>query len=212
MINSSPLRSLAKKTGTFYLILKFCQKKKLHNWLKNGTTGPAPQITKLNIIKHYVKTQDPEVFVETGTYRGDTVEYIAKTGKRCITIELSKHYYTEAKKNLSKYKNIQVLQGNSGKLLKEVIERENKRIVFWLDGHSSGGKTAQPEVDTPIIEELITIFNHPINQHTILIDDARLFNGENGYPTLKRLLEIVEENGNYDTLIASDIIRLTPKY
>lgn len=58
---------------------------------------------------------------------------------------------------------------------------------------------------------LKAILNHPIKQHVILIDDARCFDGTNGYPYLDDLLRVIGEDGSYIAEVSTDIIRLIPR-
>ena len=88
------------------------------------------------------------------------------------------------------------MHGDSGEILPELLNNINEPILFWLDGHYSAGNTSKGSLNTPIIKELVTIFQHPIKQHIILIDDARLFNGADDYPTSVEVSTIAE---NTDT-------------
>ena len=64
-----------------------------------------------------------------------------------------------------------------------MINTSNGRILFWLDGHYSGEGTGGCDEVCPIIAELRLIAQSKRKDHCILIDDARLFIGEDGYPT-----------------------------
>ena len=86
-----------------------------------------------------------------------------------------------------------------------------KPALFWLDGHYSGGETARGKKDTPILEELITIFGAK-EEHIILIDDARLFGSAKDYPSLKELAFFCRnKKPNIDFVVLDDCIRITPK-
>jgi len=91
-----------------------------------------------------------------------------------------------------------------------VVNQLTTPALFWLDGHYSGGLTAQGDSDTPISAELTAILTSPCKTHVILIDDARCFDGNNGYPYLEDLLKTVREKSNYCIEVSTDIIRLTP--
>jgi hypothetical protein len=54
-----------------------------------------------------------------------------------------------------------------------------------------------------------TIFQSNL-PHVILIDDARLFDGTGGYPTIAHLQEFLGERG-YLLAVEDDIVRLTPE-
>jgi hypothetical protein len=73
-------------------------------------------------------------------------------------------------------------------------------------------QTAKGEKDTPIKEELLQIINHKVKDHIILIDDARLFNGENDYPGIKKIKNLISKYLPSHTFeVKNDIIRILPK-
>lgn len=149
------------------------------------------------------------VFVETGTYLGLTTEAVCKYFDRCITIELDEKLYEKALQKFKGMPNVESYQGDSGSLLPELIRDINEPIFFWLDAHYSGGVTARGRMDSPIKSELAAIFDHPVKQHVILIDDARIFLGFKGYPTIRDLVKFVRARGKgYQMRIKDDIIRI----
>jgi len=101
----------------------------------------------------------------------------------------------------------EIINGDSGEKIQSLLTEINEPCVFWLDGHYSGGITAKAEIDTPIMAELDAIFNHKILNHVILIDDARLFIGENDYPTINALTLYVKNKDKSKTIsVENDII------
>jgi hypothetical protein len=66
------------------------------------------------------------------------------------------------------------------------------------------------ELDSPIFAELDVIMTHAIQNHVILIDDARDFTGKGGYPTVPQLREyLMEKRPNFNMEVRHDIIRIT---
>ena len=182
------------------------------HWIGAGCTGIAPSPVKLMIISAYLQRFDLHQFIETGTYHGDTLAYIAHDkAVKCTSIELADSYYRLAMQRFVSYTNVHLLQGDSGAVLPELVRTLRAPALFWIDGHYSGEITARGELDTPVSAELQAILNSPIKNHVILIDDARCFNGTNSYPHLNSLLNIVQENTTYHIEVSTDIIRLTPK-
>lgn len=101
-----------------------------------------------------------------------------------------------------------LLLGDSGIVLQEVLLALNRTALFWLDAHYSGGSTARGSVDTPIVQELDTILSLSPNS-VVLIDDARLFDGSNSYPTLTELSQYVRDKApHWNFTVQHDIIRL----
>lgn len=133
------------------------------------------------------------------------------------SIEIVESLYIDAKKMFRANTNVHLYCGDSGKMISNVIDDSRKgrnvsKIIFWLDGHYSGGETGKGEKDTPIIEELNTIFNKIEDGCIILIDDARCYThtGEfREYPTTDFLKSTVLKRYRYAKIsIRNDIIRI----
>jgi len=178
--------------------------------MTSGCSGAAPHPIKMMIVRSYLTKYSLQLFVETGTYLGDMLDYVSKSGANCTSIELSQDLYEAAGRRFGRHKNITLIQGDSGKKLPKLIAEIKEPTLFWLDGHYSSGITASAAADTPVSVELNVILSHPVKQHVILIDDVRCFCGENGYPHLEELLLAVRADGYYRAEVSVDIIRLTP--
>ncbi len=167
------------------------------------------KIFKKNIrcVLEFKKRFNPNVFIETGTYRGDMVEAVKNYFGKIYTIELGEELHKKAQKRFAKDKHIELILGDSGIELPKILSRLNEPAQFWLDAHGSQGETVYGEIFTPIEEELKAILNHSIKNHVILIDDARCFNGKDDYPPLSSIEEIAIKGG-YLFEMKNDIIRL----
>src|ERR1035437_1901718 len=147
---------------------------------------------KRSILLSYKKKYGLEYFVETGTFFGDTVEFFRNKFKKVYSIELSEELALKCSKRFENISNVKIIQGDSGEILNDIIKEISYPILFWLDGHYSSEfyvgdeyiVTAKSNLNTPVEEELRTILASR-KDHIILIDDARLFNGTNDYPTIK---------------------------
>jgi hypothetical protein len=135
----------------------------------------------------YAEQFNLEIFVETGTCCGDMVEAMKNSFKRIYSIELSDHFYEEAKKRFRNQTNIELIHGDSGKELEKLMQRINSPTLFWLDGHYSGGMTAKGDNVTPIFAELDHVIGSTNPRHVILIDDASCFHEDPEYPDLSDL-------------------------
>jgi len=182
----------------------------INNWKKNGRPIPPPHIVKALILKQYAYKFSTEIFIETGTYRGDMILEMKHFFNQIYSIELDKNLYLRAKKKFDNTTNIYILQGDSCMVLPDLLNKIEKKCLFWLDAHYSGGITAKGNLDTPIMLELKSIFSHKIKDHIILIDDARCFNGLHNYPTIKSLRHFVKKElpDNWVFEIKDDIIRI----
>lgn len=149
-----------------------------------------------------------EVFVETGTYLGKTTALLADICKEVVTIEIDTALHARAAEMFASQPGVDVLLGDSGTLLPGVINNLTKPALFWLDGHYSSGITGMGTKTSPIEEELRAIFRHPIQEHVIVIDDARLFRGRGGYPRLRTIERMVLADSPYKIALHADLIRI----
>jgi hypothetical protein len=166
----------------------------------------------MNVVRAYQNSFPVNHFVETGTYQGQTLAYMARSGIPCTSIELSPTLYAQACTRFQNHTHVRLIQGDSGEELPKLLHTLAGPTLFWLDGHYSSGQTARGELDTPISIELQAILNHPNKQHVILIDDARMFDGTRDYPHLDELLHTIRTDGHYRAQVSLDMIRLTPKH
>lgn len=180
----------------------------LRKWKQEGRPVPPPHYVKELVIKQYQNMFDINIFVETGTYMGEMVSAVKNKFKKIYSIELSHNLWQIAVEKFKHQKHIKILLGDSGKILNNIIPEIIGRAIFWLDGHYSAGITAKGEKNSPIFEELTAILNSNID-HIVLIDDARCFNGQDDYPTIKELSEfIILKKSKSRIEIENDIIRI----
>jgi hypothetical protein len=115
------------------------------------------------------------VFIETGTYLGETISNVVNNFDTVYSIELSSHY---AQKAIEKFKNnpkVKIIQGDSSVVIGDLADKVNDSVFFWLDGHWSSGDTARGDLDCPLLEEVKQINNKYKNKCILAIDDVRLF-------------------------------------
>jgi hypothetical protein len=183
----------------------------VRSWRRRGEPAPPPYALKRRTLREYAGRFGLRMLVETGTFYGDTSFTLRNDFERIVSIELNYDLYERAKERLRPYKQIMVLQGDSGNVITRVMQEVFQPVLFWLDAHYSGGITARGELDSPIFAELDVILTHPIQNHVILIDDARDFTGKGGYPTVPQLREyLIGRRPNFNMEVRHDIIRITP--
>lgn len=181
-------------------------------WEFKGRPFPTPPLVKQQCVLAHQRQFNLPVLIETGTYRGAMVRATRRAFREIYSIELSPKYYQRALHLFAPFPHIHLLQGDSAIVLGEVLLRINQSCLFWLDAHYSGEDTACGVHETPILAELDGILAHPIKQHVILIDDARLFDGEHAYPVLEKLTGyVLERRPEWQVSVARDIIRITPR-
>ncbi len=181
----------------------------LLRWNLAGRPVPPPHLVKQRAVRAYAEKFRLPVFVETGTYRGDMVEAVKRDFARVYSIELGVELHRLARERFAADPNVTILQGDSGEVLRGLLPGIDRPALFWLDGHFSEGDTARGALITPILSELDHILAHPLaRRHVILVDDARLFNGEDDYPTLESLNAVLARAGFPACRVRDDIIRI----
>lgn len=147
------------------------------------------------INKNILPSKEFNVFVETGTFIGETLQNVNSYFEEVHSIELSENFYVTAVNNFKKHKNIYLHFGDSSKVLPEVIKHIQKDTIFFLDGHWSNGNTAKGEKDCPLLEELKILYDEFAYSSIIIIDDYKLFgtkeNEDWSYISVENILKIV---------------------
>jgi hypothetical protein len=176
--------------------------------------GPVPDglesRDKAAVVIDYARRHGARVLLETGTYLGDMVEATRPHFDRVISIELDTALHGRAAARFARDPGVSIIQGDSAVVLPEVLAGLDGPVVFWLDAHFSGGITAHGPEETPVLTELETILRtRPRNGDVILIDDARCFNGADGYPRLADVESVVKaEQPELEVDVLSDIVRI----
>ncbi len=188
--------------------------KAIREWESSGKPVPPPSFFKNRVIREIKDFYKIDVFVETGTFLGNTTEIQRRKFDRVFSVELSDDFYNRAINRFRKFNSVTIMQGDSAVVLPEIIKNIKVPALFWLDAHYSGilggEQTSRAAKDCPIYEEIDAIFNHK-QDHIILVDDAREFVGENGYPTLEDLKAyVLDKRKDYELRVEHDIIRITP--
>jgi len=78
----------------------------------------------------YAKKFKIKTLVETGTYKGNMIIATRKTFKKIYSIELDDDLFKQAKEKFTKYKNIYLYKGESGKILPEILKVIKGRCLF----------------------------------------------------------------------------------
>lgn len=152
-----------------------------------GISEHPPVSIGWKMMKRYARIHNLHTFIETGTFRGDTLFALKDSFDRLYSIELGANLFSDAKKRFSDCKNVYLYKGDSAEVLPKLLETIEHPALFYLDGHWSDGVTARGSKDTPILLELESILTHKVKGHVILIDDARTFIGEGDYPTISEI-------------------------
>ena len=121
------------------------------------------------IFKDFGIGRDCKHFVETGTYMGDAVKYAVDLGfEEIFSCELSEERYNICLEKFKDDDNVNLWLGDSRDCVKEILKKVDQKAIFWLDAHAEGG-------GVPTMEEIDMIKDHPIKDHTIVIDDIPIY-------------------------------------
>jgi hypothetical protein len=119
------------------------------------------------------------IFIETGTSLGDGVQLALDCGfKQIYSFEINLDLVEHNRKRFKEYgSRVEIIHGDSSEILSMFLFRIKESSTFWLDGHWDGGPVGKYRC--PLLFELDAIADHPIKNHTLLIDDRRLFGDKN---------------------------------
>ena len=140
-------------------------------------------------------------FIETGTYQGATTAVGASLFAEVHTIELAEELHAKAAQKFAGQPHVHAHFGDSAQLLPQLLKQcSSQKILFWLDGHYSGGATAQGEANTPILAELRALAAAGVRDCLVLVDDLRIFQPTSeqthesltGYPTFAGLRDALQ--------------------
>jgi hypothetical protein len=126
------------------------------------------------------KIESYPIFIESGTFCGQTILNLQTIFKHIYTIELSDKYFLDFSKIAQKYNNVYNYHGDTTNVLPKILNIIDDNSIFWLDGHWSSGDTAKGAKDCPLIEECLCIdSSYNFEYALVLIDDFRLFGTKN---------------------------------
>lgn len=180
-------------------------------WQKAGRPQPTPQACKRVLIQDVATRFATRVLIETGTNFGHTVSSAIGCFDTIYSIELNEALWQTAAKRFARHRHVQLRHGDSARELAGILAELSEPALFWLDAHYSGAGTARGALDSPIMLELSAIAQHTVRDHVLLIDDARMFDGSDGYPTIAGCRESAAAWWpTHDFDVQDDVIRIVP--
>jgi hypothetical protein len=172
-----------------------------------GRQPYPPTATKHQLILEVAASRNLRALVETGTYIGETVDAMRRRFDRVTSIELADQLYARAKARFPDVANVHLLHGDSAELLPDVLQTLDVPALFWLDSHPSTDGTARGPDLVPVIRELEAVLRHRVRTHVALLDDAHLFTGRDGWPTLDDVTAVVQrERPDLSVTVRDDVI------
>jgi hypothetical protein len=175
----------------------------LKNWNKRNFRSPSPEFIKQKILES--ENINDCLWIETGTYYGETTKFLSKIAKKVISIEADKRLFDLARLKFRSCNNIEIYYSKSEDILENIILKNKNfsNICIYLDAHLCNDhmkkiSTFGSEINaTPIIYELNIIEKNLkyFKNFKILIDDIRLFsNNYQNYPSINIVVEWCKKN------------------
>lgn len=208
------LKQALKKTPLFKLAVWMRRRQASLDELRAQSRSNAYYYSPVHdLIKSIAAEHSIKVFFETGTYLGNTVFGIKDAFAEVYSVELSRDIAELARERFSGIRHVHIINGESATALGEFLRGLEQPALFWLDAHYSAGVTAMGALQTPVKDELRAILSHRIKRHHILIDDVKDFNGQNDYPTVAEILDMVQEFGfeDYEVRVEGAVFRIFPR-
>ena len=153
------------------------------NWKKRKFNAPSPEFIKHQILRN--NNLNDSLWIETGTYYGNTTKELSKIASKVISIEADKRLYDLAIMKFKNDENIKIINGKSEDVLSKIFleNKEFKNVCIYLDAHLcidhlTGLQTfGEEKSGTPLSVELNIIEENLVNFQNIkiMIDDIRLF-------------------------------------
>jgi hypothetical protein len=181
-----------------------------HEWVSDGrpfTDLGVPPGVKLWLIRDYARRFGLRVLVETGSYKGDSIDALLPFFDDLYSVELGPHLYEFCLRRFADAPNVHLHLGESPAFLRETLRRLDRPALFYLDAHWSMEDTVRGETDTPIVAELEVL--HELDPPSvIIIDDARLFGTDPEYPTVDWVTDYVRRSfrGHRAEVVADEIV------
>jgi hypothetical protein len=146
---------------------------------------------KLFNLNNFIKKYNITNFIETGTARGNGIEYANSfMFKKLYSIEFSKELYEHCADKFKHDEKIKIINGTSKNGLNEILsEPIEGNILFWLDAHYPYADTTpsielynmgDDEIRLPLEMEVRLIQKKRKNKKdVIIVDDLRIYEDNN---------------------------------
>lgn len=159
-------------------------------------------------------------FVETGTFRGDSIKVVQGRVPRVISVESDARLAAEASVAFADDASVLIVSASGAEALLELRpELDGQDVLFWLDAHWC----AMPDGDAPaesqcdLITEIDAIGRLSDNS-VVLIDDARLFlspppapHDAAQWPRLHEVLDaLTKVSPTHELAVVNDVIAFFP--
>jgi hypothetical protein len=181
-------------------------------WIEAGAPAPVPHPVKVRNILTVARLYGLKKLVETGTQAGATLAATLDYFDDLYSIEIYEPSVIAARERFAAHPKVKIIHGDSATALPELVKAIPDPILFWLDGHYSGKGTGMGDEHSPIVAEIQHILElRPPGRDAIIIDDARLFVGQDGYPPIESFMTDMKKAFGTTPRYADDAIFILPR-
>jgi hypothetical protein len=179
----SKIRQAFRESLLFHLYKNISTRGEYARWkLRADPAASTPHLLKQRTIAEFARNFNLRILVETGTRYAHMVYVNTDVFPEIYSIELDERWAESSRRKFAGRPNIHLLQGDSGKVLPQLLPAIKEPCLFWLDAHNL-------DISSPVKQELDAIYRHPVRGHVLLIDDAQCFDGRTDFPTMEQLRE-----------------------
>lgn len=162
------------------------------DWLLGAyLRGPSAAAKHRHLLELF-HSREHRVFIEAGTYRGDTVAFFVPYADSIVSIELQRGLYAAAVRRFANEPKVSIVYGDALTEIPRVVGTTPTPPLVFLDGHFSGEGTATGEEMEPAMAMLAALGSVAMPGATLVIDDLRMFgSGLLGFPQLDEITTAV---------------------
>jgi hypothetical protein len=132
----SKFRQAFHDSSLFHLYKSISARGEYASWKLRALPGAgAPHLVKQRTIAEFARKFDLHVLVETGVNFAHMLFVNQNRFREIYSIELDGRRAESERRKFSKRTNIHVLQGDSGKVLPQLLPALKVPCLFWLDAH-----------------------------------------------------------------------------
>jgi predicted O-methyltransferase YrrM len=179
-------------------------------WKLRGEPVRSPHLIKQRTVREYARQYGLRTLIETGTYYGEMVAAVKSEFERVYSIEFDPELARRAARRFASDPRVHILEGDSQRLLPELLKSILEPSLFWLDAGYWGWANLARDPQR-LSAEVEAALSHAVKGHVVLMDDARMLDGRNGAPTYDELrARIAARFPGRRVQLQHDIIRITP--
>lgn len=149
---------------------------------------PSEEVKRLHLLNVFVE-RGHEVFVESGTYLGGTVDFFLAHARRIFSVELAPKLFADAAERFAGAPHVTILEGDATVHVPRIVADLDEPPLIFLDGHYSCGETACGDEVEPALTILCLLGEAGVpDGTTIVIDDVRTFQSRGVQLSLEELV------------------------